>query len=195
MLSAHWTIVDSMGNSQTYREVDEKGLTISQAAQMVLSRSGDERIDYWLAPPDLWNRRQETGKSVADIFMEHGISLTKVSNDMLNGCLLLKELLKVNPETGKSKHTFLKDACPNAIKCLQKIQKDKTKPSIYAKNPHELTHDVDSMRYFAVWWVVPAHESKIKKKKKWPTDLLEDWKHANAEMKALMVKKFGEPLT
>lgn len=161
---------------------------------MVLSRSADERIDYWLAPPDLWNRRQETGKSVADIFMEHGISLTKVSNDMLNGCLLLKELLKVNPETGKCKHTFLKDACPNALRCLQKIQKDKVKPSLYAKSPHELTHDVDSIRYFAVWWVVPAHEKQIKKKKKWPVDLLEDWKHANAEMKALMVKKFGEPL-
>lgn len=194
MLSAHWTAVDTLGNTQTYREYDSPNLTISQAAQILLNVSADEHIDAWLAPPDLWNRRQETGKSVADIFSENGIELIKVSNDILNGCLLLKELLKVDEESGKCKHTFLKDACPNAIKCLQKIQKDKVKPSIYSKTPHDLTHDVDSMRYFAVWWVTPAQQQKNKKRKKWPIDLIEDWKHASKEMKALMIKEFGEPI-
>lgn len=171
MLSAHWTVVDTEGNSQTYREVDEPNLTASQAAQMVLSRSAGEYIDAWLAPPDLWNRNRDTGKSTADIFAEYGIPLTKVSNDFVNGCILLKELLRVNPETGKCKHTFLKDTCPNAIKCLQKIQKDKLKPAIYAKNPHELTHDVDSMRYFSVWWVAKAKEPSRKRKNGVPTSL------------------------
>lgn len=194
MLSAHWTLVDSEGNTQTYRECDQSNLTASQAAQLLLKISADEYINGWLAPPDLWNRNRDTGKSTADIFAEYGISLIKVSNDMFNGCLLLKELLKVDEETGKCKHTFLKDTCPNAIRCLQKIQKDKTKPSIYAKEPHNLTHDVDSMRYFSVWWVTPAQKEKAKKKTKWPIDLIEDWKHANKEMKALMVKRFGEPI-
>lgn len=192
MLSAHWTIVDSYKRSITYRECDESDLTIGQAAEMLLARSADEHIDAWLAPPDLWNRQRETGKSTADTFAEHGIHLIKVSNDLFNGCLQLKELLKVDEETGKCNHQFLEDTCPNAIRCLQKIQKDKTKPSVYAKNPHNLTHDVDSMRYFAVWWVTPAQKEQ-KVKKKWSQDLIEDWKNAGKEMRELMRQKFGEP--
>ena len=192
MFSAHWTMVDAFGNSITYRECDEPNLTIGQAAQLALQMSADEHIAAWLAPPDLWNRRQETGKSVADIFADNGISLVKVSNDLFNGCTLLKELLKVDEKTGTCKHKFLEGACPNAIKCLQKIQKDKVKPSVYAKTPHELTHDVDSMRYFAVWWVTPA-QKKQAVKKRWSSDLIEDWRHASKELKELMKQMYGEP--
>lgn len=149
MLSAHWIQVDLNENAQVYRECDQSNLTISQAAEMILRMTGSETIESYLAPPDLWNRRQETGKSVADIFAEHGIILTKTSNDMFNGCMGMKEWLKVPEDGSHPRLTFLKDTSPNAIRCLQKIQKEKNKPSIYAKQPHDLTHDVDSLRCFA----------------------------------------------
>lgn len=192
MLSAHWITVDMVGNAQVYREYDCPNLTVSQAANVLLKISSDELIDTWLAPPDLWNRRQETGKNVAQIFAESGINLVKTSNDLFAGCVGIKEWLKVR-DNGKPRLTFLKDTCPTLIKHLQKIQKDKMKPKVYSKTPHDLTHAVDSLRCFCVWWVIKPQE-EAKKKKKWRADLIEDYKNANKEIRALMVKNLGEPI-
>ena len=101
MLSAHWYQMDIKGDAQCYREYDMPELTAGQAADTLLSITADEHIEDWLAPPDLWNRRNDTGKSVADIFYEHGINLTKVSNDVFSGCTHMKEWLRVPEEEGK----------------------------------------------------------------------------------------------
>ncbi len=194
MLSAHWINVDINENAQVYREYDSPNMTISQAAEVINQISGSEYIESYLAPPDLWNRRQETGKSVADIFAEKGILLTKTSNDLFNGCVNMKEWLRVPEDGSHPRLTFLKDTCPNLIRCLQKIQKDKNKPSVYAKQPHDLTHDVDSLRAFCVWWVIaPQADKKKSKKEKWSADLIEDFKHATKEIKELMISQLGEP--
>lgn len=193
MFSAHWIAMDVLGNAQVYREYEMPNMTIGEAADALLSLSSGEKIDMYLAPPDLWNRRQETGQSVADIFSNHGVTLIKVSNDIFNGCMMLKEWLRVN-EDGKPSLTFLYDCAPNAIKCLQKIQKDKRNPKIYAKQPHELTHSVDSLRYFAVYWTKSPKADKEKDTRpKWTKDLIYDWKHATKEVKQLMLKQLGEP--
>ena len=194
MLSLHWISVDIMGYAQVYREYDAKDMTVSQAAEVINRIGSDEYIDAYLAPPDLWNRRQETGKSVADIFAEKGIILTKTSNDLFNGCMAMKEWLRVPEDGSKPALTFLKDRAPNAIKCLQKIQKDKNKPKVYAKDPHDLTHDVDSLRCFCIWWVRKPIVDKAKDTRpKWRADLIEDYKNASPEIKALMVERLGEP--
>lgn len=185
--------IDTEGHAQGYREVKEPNLTISQAANLLLRLSADDNIIQWLAPDDLWNRRQETGKSAADIFIENGINLIKVNRDMFNGCMALKEELHVKEETGRPNLTFLKDTCPETIRCLQKIQKDKTKPTVYAKQPHDLTHLVDALRYYATYWNTPAMKEK-KPKKKWRADLIADYRKASKEVKALMVKQLGEPI-
>lgn len=198
MLSAHWIWVDVSGRAQVYREYDSPDLTVSQAAEVLLSITSDEYIDLWLAPPDLWNRRQETGKSVAQIFEEQGIRLTKTSNDLFDGCMGMKEWLRVpvnefGEQTGAPALTFLRDCAPNLIRCLQKIQKDRNKPNVYAKTPHDLTHAPDSLRCFCVWWVRAPRADRKKKRKKWRSDLIEDYKNAGREIKALMIKELGEP--
>jgi len=191
--AAIWYTLDVRQNAQAYREFAQPNLTISEAAEMLHYLSAGEHIDMYLAPPDLWNRRQETGKSVADIFLEHDISLTKTSNDIFNGCMMIKEWLRV-PDDGKPKLTFLKDTCPETIKCLQKIQKDKNKPKVYAKQPHELTHLVDSLRAFCIYWTNAPKEVKATlTTRKWSKDLIEDWKRASKEIKELMVQQLGEP--
>ncbi len=191
--AAIWYTMDIFGHAQAYRECSQSDLTISQAADMLYYMSAGEKIDMYLAPPDLWNRRQETGKSVADIFHDKGIVLVKTSNDIFNGCMMMKEWLRV-PENGSPDLTFLRDCCPQTINCLQKIQKDKRKPKVYAKEPHDLTHLVDSMRAFCVYWTkAPKADKKEDKRPRWTKDLIYDWKHANKEIKALMVKQLGEP--
>lgn len=188
-----WYTMDIFGDAQIYRECSEPNLTISQAAQLMLKLQSDEHIDGYLAPPDLWNRRQETGKSVADIFAENGVILIKTSNDIFNGCMMQKEWLRVRDD-GTPKLTILRDCANRTIECLQKIQKDKHKPSIYAKQPHDITHLVDSLRAFCVYWTIsPKEDKKRKRKSKWSPDLIEDWKRASEEVRKIMVKQLGEP--
>lgn len=194
MFAAHWIQVDSAGNAQVYREYDKSSLTISEAAGVLISMCEEEEIQEFLAPPDLWNRRQETGKSAAQIFSENGVNLTKTSNDFLSGCLGMKEWLKPR-ENQKAKLTILDNAAPNLYRCLQKIQKDKRRPNVYAKDPHDLTHDPDSLRCFCVWWTIAA-ETKTEeyRKKVWTADRLEDYDNASEEDRAYLVKKYGEPI-
>ncbi len=194
MFSAHWVMVDSRGHAQVYKEYDSPNKTISEAAGILLGMSEDETIELYLAPPDLWNRRQETGKSAALIFSECGIDLTKTSNDMLSGCLSMKEWLRPE-ESGQSKLTIYGDSAPNLYRCLQKIQKDKKKPNIYAKQPHDITHDVDSLRCFCVWWTNTAEDKTEKQRKAfWTPDRIEDWENANEEDRAYLEELYGEPI-
>ena len=53
---------------------------------------GDKRGDFtpWYAPPNFWNRRQDTGRSVADAFAEYGIPLVRAQNNRVQGWLNLR---------------------------------------------------------------------------------------------------------
>lgn len=159
MLSAHWLWIDPEGRARVYREYDAPDLPIETAAQRIRERMTEE-VDAVLAPPDLWNRSQESGKSRAVLFAEAGLELVKASNDFPAGCAAMKNWLRA--DGGEPALTFDKDAAPNLCRCLTKIQRDKARPDVYAKEPHELTHDVDSLRYFCVFWTRPAEVKKQK---------------------------------
>ena len=194
MLAVHWYNVDAFGNAQIYREYNKSGLTISEAAGTILSMSEEETIELFLAPPDLWNRSQESGKSRAQLFAEAGLNLTKVSNDFAAGCAGMKEWLRPQGEDKKSRLTILEGAAPNLYRCLQKIQRDKKRPNVYAKEPHDLTHNPDSLRYFSVWWTNFAEKvSDEKRRKSWRPDLLEDFENATPTIRQIMIEKYGEP--
>ena len=94
MLACYWIAVDGQGKSYVYKELYQDNLIISDAAKAILRVNGNDNIYSTFAPPDLWNRRQETGKSAADLFRENGVLLTKVSNDRVQGWYNLKEWLK-----------------------------------------------------------------------------------------------------
>ena len=191
MFSAHWIRINTKGEAQVYREYDAPNLTIGQAAEILIDLCTEE-VELFLAPPDLWNRSQLNGKSRAQLWAEAGINLTKTSRDFPAGCAGMKEWLRPR-EKDKSRLTILKDEAPNLYECLKKIQKDKKQANIYAKTPHELTHDVDSLRYFCVWWTSAAKPEKTQKKK-WRADLLEDYDNADEETRKIMVSMFGEPI-
>ena len=191
MFSAHWIRINDKGEAQVYREYDSPNLTIGQAAE-ALNDLCTEPVQLFLAPPDLWNRSQLNGKSRAELWHEAGVNLTKTSRDFPAGCAAMKEWLRPR-ENQKSKLTILKGEAPNLYNCLKKIQKDDKQPNVYAKKPHDLTHDPDSLRYFCVWWTTAAQVPKTKGKK-WRADLLEDYDNADKETRALMVSMYGEPI-
>lgn len=191
MLSAHWVAVDPAGRAVVYREYDAPGLTIGQAARAVLGQCGGEEIELFLAPPDLWSRSQESGRSRAQLFYEAGLPLTMSSRDFPAGCAAIREWLACTPETGRPRLTLL-DA-PNLWHCLAQIQKDPRRPDVYAKEPHALTHDVDSLRYFCVWWAQPANRPAAPRAGRWEPDLLADYEQADEAGRAYLEAKYGPP--
>ena len=103
----------------------------------------------------------------------------------------MKEWLKAGDTPPKL--TILDGCAPNLYRCLQKIQKDKKRPNIYAKDPHDLTHDVDSLRSFCVWWVRSPEADYEKMEKKWHNSILEDIENASLEDRQYLLAKYGEP--
>jgi len=158
MLACYWIAIDTWGTAYVYREVHEPNLIISQAAHRIREATPlKEEIRITYAPPDLWNRRQDTGKSAADIFRENGISLVKSSNDRHSGWMAMKEWLKpydtLDEQTGEKKVTAklkIFSTCKNLIKYLPQLRRDENDPNDADTEPHDATHAPDAIRYFCV---------------------------------------------
>lgn len=147
MLAGYWIAMDDAGRAFVYREIFQPDLIISAAAERIRSLTGAEPVEAWLAPPDLWNRRQDTGRSVAEIFADHGIPLTKAKNDRIQGWLGLKEWLRPMPGDGKGRLRIF-PACQNLIRSFSALLADPKRPGDCAAAPHEYTHGPDAIRYF-----------------------------------------------
>ena len=146
MLAALLITVDGEGRAWVHREVYKSGLIISEAAREVLELLGEGGLV--LAPPDLWNRRQETGRSAAEIFLENGVELIPSGGSRVGGWLAVKEYLL--PRQGGPLLHISRD-CVHLIRTLSAIRRDKNNPNDAAREPHELTHAPDALRYFCTY--------------------------------------------
>lgn len=150
MLAVVFVAIDFDGRAWVYKEIHEPNRIISDAASIILKNKNDIFCIY--APPDLWGRSQETGKSRADIFAENGVYLTKCKSDRLAGWSAVHEWLtpmknEIGQEVGQ---LMIMDHCTNLIRCLPAVQHDEKNTDDVATEPHELTHIVDALRYFCV---------------------------------------------
>lgn len=154
-----WIAVDETGRCYVYRQYEQSNMVVSDAAkaQLELTRP-DERIPYTIAPPDMWSRNRETGKTQAAIFAENGVGLVKADNNRKQGWYALKELFKLR-EDGKP-GLIIFDTCGSLIDCVKCLQHDKTDPNDVSKSPHEITHGPDALRYFAQTYVLPAERER-----------------------------------
>jgi len=167
MLACYWIAVDTQQKAYVYKELYQPDLIISKAAKAILDMTkDDEDIYQTFAPPDLWNRRQETGKSAAEIYRDNGLSLTESDNDRVQGWLNLKEWLNTyEDEQGiTTANLVITKNCTNLIRTLPQIQKDTKDPNDVAVTPHELTHAPDAIRYFIAGRPAPAVRPKKEKK-------------------------------
>ena len=192
MLACVYVAVNSLGQAFVYREVGESNLPISDAAGCVLNASErDEEFYVTLAPPDLWNRSQETGRSKATIFDESGLRLVKSNNDREAGWLAIKELLKLDANGEPRLRIF--NTCRGLIKDLPALIRDPKKPTDCATEPHEITHRPDALRYFAIYWWRPGEDNVSEKKVQWTRDMYEDYANASASEREYLIKKYGHP--
>ena len=163
MLAALWIAQSPDGRSVVYRELYEPSLIISEAAARILSsEASGEHIDVRLAPPDLWNRRQETGKSAVQLFADCGLDFEKSSNERVAGWLALHELLTPRRDTDGEMRPRLTifSSCRNLIRTLPALQHDTRNPSDTANTPHELTHAPDALRGYAATVREPPSDSR-----------------------------------
>lgn len=157
MLAGYWIALDMYGRAYVYKEIYESGRIISEAAKRIRALT-DEEIYANIAPPDLWNRRQDTGKSAAEIFAENGVCLVRANNDRVQGWYNLKEWLRPCPnEQGETIAPLrIFSNCLNLIRTLPSVAMDGKNPNDVAREPHELTHAPDAIRYFVAGRPTPA---------------------------------------
>ena len=147
MTACLWIAVSPEGRLFVYRELYESGLLLSEAAKEIrrLTPSA-ESIRYTVASPDLWNRRQESGKSGAEVMSAAGLTgLKKAQNERINGWRVVREYLK-DGDNGKS-GVCIFDCCENLIRCLPLLRFDENVKEDAAGTPHEITHAPEALRY------------------------------------------------
>jgi phage terminase large subunit len=149
MLACLWVAIDPAGRSYVYRELKLPGLIVSEAARMILASTlPDERIVATFAPPDIWSRQKDTGRSMAELFTLGGVPVLRCDSGRVQGHMMVKELLMIRPDGLPGLMIF--GTCRELIGDLQAIQADETNPNDCAVQPHDITHTVDALRYFCV---------------------------------------------
>ena len=187
-----WIAVSPDMKVYVYRELCASDLPISASARAITERTPvGEDIYATLAPPDLFSRSQETGRTKASIFSEFGVNFTKTSNDRETGWLAIKELLC---DTGDGPRLQIFSTCTELIKCLPALTVDKLRPTDCANEPHEITHAPDALRGFAIFYARPAEKKEKAKRALWTSDMWEDYNTASEKERIYLKRKYGEPM-
>ncbi len=147
MTACLWLAVNPEGRIFVYRELYESGLLLSEAAERIRAMTEHgESIRYTVASPDLWNRRQESGKSGAEIMNSAGLcGLKKADNSRITGWRVVREYLR-DGKDGKSGICIF-DTCENLLRCLPLLRFDENVREDAADTPHEITHAPEALRY------------------------------------------------
>ena len=186
-----WCAVSSDRDVFVYKEFCESDLIISEAAKKANAMNEEgEDIYATFAPPDMWTRTPESGKSKASLFAEHGIRFTRSSNDREAGWLSVKELLAVGT-CGPRLRIFRQ--CEELCRCLPRLQIDRTKPCDTMQEPHEITHAPDALRAFSVFYIRPNGESDAEwggRAPSWSDDMWEDYTRADEQTKLYLRRKW-----
>ena len=171
MFACFWWAVDEDGRCWCIRELEEKGLIVQEAAAKMLEHTlPNEKISLTYAPPDMWSRQKDSGRTMAELFMQNGVAIVKSDNNRVQGHMLIKDMLAPIPLTDpfvkglfpegeapdKLPGLMFFDTIGQAFSDLKDIQADEKNPNDCAKTPHEITHTVDGIRYFCVSRVLAA---------------------------------------
>ena len=161
MFACLWIAVDFDGRCYVYREIQQSGLIVSEAAALLLSVTPpQERIEFTIAPPDMWNRQKDSGKSMAELFAENGVGILKASNNRVQGWMAVKEMLKPMNSAKDRPGLLVTSDCKGLWRNLAAIQHSEKNPSDCATEPHEITHICDALRYFCVTRTLGAEKAE-----------------------------------
>ena len=175
MFACLWVAVDFEGRCYVYREVQQSGLIVSEAAELMTALTpANEHIQMTIAPPDMWNRQKDSGKNMAEIFAQNGVGLIKASNNRIQGWMAVKEMLKPLDGNAGRPGLLVSKECKGLIRNLQLIQHDEKNPSDCATEPHEITHICDALRYYCVTRTLKSENEPAPPEDDW-YDEMEDY--------------------
>ena len=190
MLAVGWWAIDEDGRCWCFREYEESGLVVRDAADAIRKHTlPNEVIQTTYAPPDMWNKQKDTGKSIQELYLENGVAIVKTNNDRVQGHMIMKNMLAPVPlkdpfvkslfKEGQAPETmpgmmFFEDL-ERVISDITSIQTDEKNPNDCAKEPHDVTHTVDMCRYFAVSRVMEAEGEKAAEAEEDEEEVLTDY--------------------
>ena len=95
MFACFWWAVDEDGRCWCYRSFEHEGLIVKDAAKAALDHTlANEQIIATYAPPDMWNRQKETGKTMAELFLLNGVNIVRSDNNRVQGHMVMKGALR-----------------------------------------------------------------------------------------------------
>jgi len=181
MLACFWWAIDTDGRAWCIRSLEKPDLNVQEAAGAILEHTlPNEDISVTFAPPDMFSRQRDTGRTIAETMMSCGVEIVKADNNRVQGHLLMRSMLEPIPlhDEFVIKKFGSKDKAPKELPALmffdnvggvlediQAIQTDEANPNDCAKQPHDLTHTIDGVRYFCVSRSMPGEVVKPKEER------------------------------
>ncbi|MBQ2766514.1 MAG: phage terminase large subunit [Clostridia bacterium] len=146
MLAVLLFAVDYDGGLWVLREHCQSGLSLGEAGRAIVGFLGEEggRVEYIAASPDLWNRRQDSGRSGVEILsaVERMPPLLRADNRRVAGWRVVREYL-AKSEGGM----HIASTCTTLISSLSALRFDPVRTEDAADHPHEITHAPEALRY------------------------------------------------
>ena len=146
MLAVLLLAKDTEGNIYVEKELCRPNLTLGEAAENIVNFISGISVEYAVASPDLWNRRQDSGKSGFEIMQSvYGMpSMISADDRRVAGWRALKEYLSLRD--GKPK-LFICCGCHELIHSMQSLLCDKNRIEDASNEPHSITHAPEALRY------------------------------------------------
>jgi len=156
MLAALLVGVDADGNLYVLREICESNHTLREAAERVAELCRGARVEYAVASPDLWNRRQDTGRSGFEIMQGVGgmPPMSAADNRRIPGWRILREYLNPNSDTPNLR---IACGCRTLLESLPALLCDPMRPEDASGEPHSITHAPEALRYAVMSRAAPWH--------------------------------------
>lgn len=145
-LAALLLSVGEGGELYVEKELCVSGLTLGEAARKIAGFAQGYDIDYAVASPDLWNRRQDSGKSGFEIMSAvfDMPPMVRADDRRIPGWRVLKEYL--NASCGEPR-LRISSCCEELIHCMQSLVCDPKRVEDASSVPHSITHAPEALRY------------------------------------------------
>lgn len=170
-----WAAWDEDGDCYVYREEYEAGLLPAEQARRIVSRSvGEdergpftERFAATVADPSVFSNHRGAGKSIADLWRDAGLVVTRAKNQRVAGWANVRQYLwdheKVLPGSGKpgAPRLFIFDSCTQLCRTIPLMQHSKSNPEDLESRDTD-DHLPDALRYVLAWRPLEAvHRRKV----------------------------------
>ena len=162
MLAAYICICDRSGRIYVTDEFCAPNLTLGEAAKKISELCRGKGVEFAVASPDLWNRRQDSGKSGFEIMQSaEGMPPMRPADDRrIPGWRVVREHLADRDDGTPG--LLISERCRELIRCLPALLFDKSRTEDASGEPHSVTHSPEALRYALMSRFAAADEGGYK---------------------------------